>query len=326
MLTKMRRGFTLVELLVVIAIIGVLIALLLPAVQQAREAARRMQCTNQQKQLALAMHNYHDTHGTLVPGARMKGNSGGGTGPTDPVSNVSWIDHGSWYIMILPFIEQNGLDSLINHNRPWAGTSHNSAARQVQVSMLGCPSDKMIKTCLGTTAEANYSTWTGSYVVNFGNTNYGQTTQDSLDFQGAPFRQQEGQRFRDIPDGLSNTLMTSEVITSQQTTNNLIVSEISYAKGGQMFTGFLTPNSSAPDQSTRGCPLDTSWTNVASCVLLASNWDSIQEVVIAPRSRHPGGVNATLCDGSVRFFSETIDTIAWRSLSSAQGGEVIGEY
>lgn len=91
-------------------------------------------------------------------------------------------------------------------------------------------------------------------------------------------------------------------------------------------TGLLTPNSSAPDQSTRGCPLDTSWTNVASCVLLASNWDSIQEVVIAPRSRHPGGVNATLCDGSVRFFSETIDTIAWRSLSSAQGGEVIGEY
>ncbi|MFI4875411.1 MAG: H-X9-DG-CTERM domain-containing protein, partial [Blastopirellula sp. JB062] len=73
-------------------------------------------------------------------------------------------------------------------------------------------------------------------------------------------------------------------------------------------------------------PKDASWNNVASCVLLASNWDSIQEVVIAPRSRHPGGVNVSLCDGSVRFIGETIDAIVWRALSTAQGQEPIGEY
>ncbi|QDS87066.1 hypothetical protein EC9_12420 [Rosistilla ulvae] len=326
MKTQTRHGFTLVELLVVIAIIGILVGLLLPAVQAAREAARRMQCTNRQKQLALAMHNYHDTHKTLVPGSRMIGNAGGGTSPADPVSNVSWIDHGSWYIMILPFVEQTGLNDLIDHDRPWAGTAHNSAARQVQVSMFGCPSDKMVKTCVGTSAEPNYSTWTGSYVVNFGNTNYGQTTQDGLTFQGAPFRQGKGQGFRDITDGLSNTLMTSEVMTSDQTINNLIVSEITSAKGGQTFTGFLTPNSSAPDQSTRGCPLDASWNNVASCISLAGDWSAVQKVILAPRSRHPGGVMATSCDGSVRFYSETIDTATWRSLSTARGNEPIGNF
>lgn len=323
---RARSGFTLVELLVVIAIIGVLIALLLPAVQQAREAARRMQCTNQQKQLALAMHNYHDTHRSLVPGSKMIGNSGGGSGPVDPVSSVSWIDHGSWYQMIMPFIEQAALHDLTDHNRPWAGTTHNAAARKVKVESFGCPSDKMVQTCLGTTAEANYSTWTGSYVVNFGNTTYGQKTKDGISFFGAPFRQGVGQQFSDIPDGLSNTLMTSEVMTSDQTTNNLIVSEVSYAKGGQTFTGFLTPNSSSPDQSTRACPEDTSWKNVASCIAMATNWDRIQDVVLAPRSRHPGGVNASLCDGSVRFIAETIDTSTWRALSTASGQEVVGEF
>lgn len=278
------------------------------------------------RQIALAMHNYHDAHQTLPSGSRMAGDPAGGTNPRDPVWGASWIDYGSWYMLILPFIEQAGLHDLIDHDRPWAGGSHNLEARQIRVPMFGCPSDKQVQTCTtraGQVLLTGWTAWTGSYVVNFGNTNYGQTSQDGVPFLGAPFHQQVGVKLAEIYDGTSTTLLMSEVMTSEQEQNNLIVSEITYAKGGQMFTGFLTPNSSAADRTTRACPRDPAWTRIANCVQLAGNWDRIQDNVIAARSRHPGGVNASLADGSTRFFTGDIAVNVWRALSTSQGGEPV---
>ncbi len=329
-----RRGFTLIELLVVIAIIGVLIALLLPAVQAAREAARRAQCTNNLKQIALAVHNYNDANGSFPPARK----------------GCCW---GTWNIFILPYMEQtplfNAWNSIGNNvtgfdgNWRYFGLTNQTVADAVISSYL-CPSDfgdnasnPITRTVNGVVYKCRFR----NYVVNLGNTNIGQmdypanSTPKTIFFLGAPFYDMgspnidiqpastyyPGRNTRNvatvatITDGTSNTLAASEVIISQGTGDLRGFTQWGDASG---FTGQLPPNSTIPDVHD-WC---TNWLNGPPLQCIASPLTG-NDKHYAARSRHPGGVNAAMCDGSVRFVKNSINVFIWRGLSTSNGGEVI---
>lgn len=297
------RGFTLVELLVVIAIIGVLIALLLPAVQQAREAARRMQCSNNLKQLALALHNYHDTHQSLPAGTY----------------GCCW---GTWQVSILPFIEQQNLYERYNVTDKYDtdasryGGADNSDVTSQRINALTCPSD---------TPNTPMSNLTShNYAVNFGNTGYSQQASlNGVTFGGAPFAYVSSGStdkyfgFQDIVDGTSNTMLAAEVL--QGTGRDL--RGFTWWGDASGISAYLPPNASEPDRiytetfcendPQRNLPCTTSTTSAP--------------IMFASRSRHSGGVQTVLCDGSVRFITETIELSSWRAMATTNGGEVIPE-
>ncbi|WP_435015460.1 DUF1559 domain-containing protein [Tundrisphaera sp. TA3] len=325
-----NRGFTLIELLVVIAIIAVLIALLLPAVQAAREAARRMQCTNNLKQIGLAMHNYQSGNNCLPQG----------------VKGCCW---GTWLVAVLPFVEQqamynawnasgnNSMSGPINDDFRYAGIA-NTTVTTSRISAYSCPSDPNAQ-ALSNISSGGKKITSHNYVVNFGNTTHqqGPVTVNSITytFMGAPFGdvgsplsdQDSGSGkgavtsaidFNSIIDGLSNTMMASEVLVGQSSTNNDLRG-FSWWAFGSTFTGQLTPNSTKPDwmQSSGYCNVAAIPTN-PPCI---EGTGSL--VFTAARSKHPGGVNVTFCDGSVRFIKNTVNPLTYLGLSSSKGGEVI---
>ena len=292
------RGFTLIELLVVIAIIAVLIALLLPAVQQAREAARRSQCKNNLKQLGLAMHNYHDVYNVFPVGQY----------------NCCW---GTWMVGILPYIEQAPLFQLYQNSggNDATGPRYSSAPNTTQVTtrrlaVLTCPSDKDSRPFGNITSH--------NYVVNFGNTGYGQGTVNSVVFRGAPFGNLKPYGFRDATDGTSTTLLMAEVLQG----NGSDLRGFSWWGDACEFTTYLTPNSALPDriytagfcnnQPERNLPCDVSTT--------------ANPTMFGSRSQHEGGVQVIMCDGSSKFVSENIDLNTWRAIGTTQGSEVVGEF
>jgi prepilin-type N-terminal cleavage/methylation domain-containing protein/prepilin-type processing-associated H-X9-DG protein len=312
------RGFTLIELLVVIAIIAVLIALLLPAVQAAREAARRAQCINNLKQIGIAMHNYHDSNNQLPPGAK-------------------YDDFGTFYHFVLPYVEGNNLFNAFNFNgcptcKPSMGVDgpENTTVSYRWISTFQCPSD--------TPAYNGTNIAKGNYAVNYGNT-YGWFSQTatfdtpSVPFLGAPFSYISAGMgsmlafgatgtfsFASITDGLSNTLLDGEVIQGQGTISQFGGTyaddrgniQQGYASG---ISAYLPPNSSLPDSTSfTGC--NYPYQNNPPCTLGFSYY-------YAARSRHPGGVNVGLCDGSVRYIKNSIGLATWSALSSSQGNEIV---
>lgn len=314
---KMRRiGFTLVELLVVIAIIGILIALLLPAVQAAREAARRMQCTNNLKQLALGMHNYHSTHGGLPPGCLR------GPGP----SRYYWCDDYTWHHTITPFIEQQVYHDGFDWNVCACGVVNekNRQARREKLPVFACPSDGMAE---NQWTHVRFNRVRYNYVVNWGNTDSAQQPRGMEEFDGAPFTWVTSCRFRDIADGTSNTLAISETITPKGPNWEGSLGEISLCRGGQGFETWTGPNSDIPDIVDETCPAAGNVGGI-NCTI---GYPTIPPIMpphptglhYGARSQHPGGVNAAMCDGSVHFFSDDIDLFTWRALSTTQGSEII---
>ena len=303
------RGFTLVELLVVIAIIAILIALLLPAIQATREAARRAACSNNLRQVALAMHNYHDGNGALPPG----------------VSGASpYWGMGNWQVSILEYIEQGYLrkqycDYGMSNGRNYYHADNIDAVTGKQIAMLLCPSD-----------SPNTSGWPDNprrtsyhnYAVNFGNTGINETkawqatTYNGLTFQGAPFTCGKPQVLNKIRDGTSNTLLASELIQGQ----GHDLRGCTWWGSGSGFVTSLRPNDSAPDLSWS----DGSWCSPDKpnppCAFRTSVY------VFGARSRHPGGVNAALCDGSTRFIDDEIEPATWQALSTTTGRESIREF
>jgi len=315
MRSKNRVAFTLIELLVVIAIIAILIGLLLPAVQKVREAANRIKCTNNLKQLALAMHNYHDTKKVLPPGTRRKVNDPAYVGPG------AWYDDHGWYSQIGAFIEQDNWAKLIRYDKSFSD-EYNDPARRYKMQVFACPDDGLRQN------EWPSTTWArirGNYVVNFGNTNYGQTTKATVPFGGAPFGIQKSSKIGDITDGTSNTLMMAEILTVLSVGATMDgwggpLSDFSTSLGGQTFEAWLTPNSPVFDDVARVCPAPIALNGIPGCNLIGGNEMTLHQS-FAARSKHPGGAHASLCDGSVRFFSNTINLASWRALSTSHGGE-----
>jgi prepilin-type N-terminal cleavage/methylation domain-containing protein/prepilin-type processing-associated H-X9-DG protein len=332
-----QRGFTLVELLVVIAIIGILVALLLPAVQAAREAARRMQCLNQIKQLALALHNYHDVAKKFPPGAISDPNPAGGTSYGRP-PRTTYIVH------LMPYIEQNTVYDTIDFvNRPvapglcWFG--NNAQATGATMPLLYCPSDGMggvFKTCGLINGDANRPAphFLSNYMAFFsGFTVASIETRDAR--LVAAFGLNRGASFADILDGTSNTMLMGEYLTG--TTDDYRGFIWSDKAGGSQLWTELPPNSKLPDRlspTTPPPPLATKpWCKNRPevnlpCVNGISESSGLANLdhTAASRSRHPGGVQVLLGDGSVRFVGQTIDLRTWRALSTIQAGEVLGEY
>ncbi|MGB9687381.1 DUF1559 domain-containing protein [Thermogutta sp.] len=338
-------GFTLVELLVVIAIIGILIALLLPAVQAAREAARRSECTNNIKQLALAMHNYHDVYNTL-PRSGYGGNDAG-----RPWNN--WERFGV-NVCILPFIEQKALaDQFVYVPGTSFGTYYNGPMQRKVPAFL-CPS------ALPYRNVNNTAGWNGpgcNYAWCSGSTTYTAWGASVNSFNGM-FQVRIEKPFAAVTDGLSQTIMVSEILSGDGDSSKATYPyDIFYPQGGDSVYSnianqdFPTPaeletiglacRNPAGERSNNG----TLWAwyphaqvmfNTAAppnwqypscggncCPGGAHDWG---RGIIPPRSLHPGGVNVGLGDGSVRFITSTIDTLTFQKLGHASDGQPIPEF
>lgn len=319
------RGFTLVELLVVIAIIGILIALLLPAVQAAREAARRSQCTNNLKQLSLSTHNYHDVYKAFPPGSSAYTQGGGVPGYTS--LNQSYISR------LLPFIEQSSLE--IEFTRPgtlWTGANLGDQHAEVLLKAVLCPSD-ISRPCNSTKGPTNYVACTGDdqrFVrATAGNSPDGrpQTRHRGV------FKRSQWTIMSEIKDGTSNTMSISECRLGP-TGNGL---PISYDPGALLTCLSGSPSGTVDVNYPRGwswyaAKYAHSWGYTAFVppndkVTFAAGYDCIGDTEVGSdcglgaRSWHPGGVNVAMADGSVRFVSETVDLVAWRAAATIAGME-----
>ncbi|MBA2117619.1 DUF1559 domain-containing protein [Bremerella alba] len=329
---KRRSGFTLVELLVVIAIIGVLVGLLMPAVQQAREAARRMQCTNNLKQLMLACHSYHDTYDTFPS---------------------SWNPGGEWsgLARILPFIEQGALEAAIQWDSHYTNYQSNStppasapnlgfALPSVELDMFKCPSEVNLRSVdidgdgAADYFPSNYAMSHGTFMVYNG----------SQSGDGA-FGANRYTRISEFVDGTSNTIGLSEVNTftrfhsssdfdgdatpSQGDISNIITSNVTATTNPSGHSAWVSGNVHQTGFTTMFTP------NVLFLIdgrLLPANFINNTEAgadpdapcmaAVTARSFHPGVVNTAFIDGSVSKVTETVDRNVYWTIGTRFGGEV----
>ena len=303
------RAFTLVELLVVITIIGILIALLLPAVQSAREAARRMSCTNNLKQIGLALHLHHERKGFFPPGHYYPETGHEGAQAT-------------WVTYLLPFLEQEALYEMIDWEQPVSDTP---AATSQMLPMFVCPSDRTPEVWDNFAKGGTDRFAKGNYVANNG---MGPMTESApadlpLEREGGIFYLNGNMPIARIRDGTSQTAMVSEVRRGQ--VHDSPPSDfrgVLHFPEGSLYHHNYTPNSLVADTIRAShCPGDES---LVPCIGTYSSWKPRSHLLTA-RSRHCGGVNLALADGSVHFVGETIDLKIWQALCTpaAHSGEPV---
>lgn len=286
----LNRGFTLIELLVVIAILAILIALLLPAVQQAREAARRMSCKNNLKQLGIALHNYHDSHTTFPPGGMSTGNG------------LSWI------VMILPFLDQAPLYDQFNFSTTSYSSHHVHGLTRIPTIL--CPSSGQEQSSVELFGGApTYTTHFygvmgpkgsnpngGNYGVDINPSGHGGFANSGILYRDS------STKMRDITDGTSNTFLVGEISFNKDAAGN---------------------NHTAYRIWTRGASGSTSGSckNVQNHInALAYTTSNFNDISFG--SNHPGGCHFVMADGSVTFVSENADIEVYKSTGSRDGGEV----
>ncbi|QDU59434.1 hypothetical protein Pan216_02620 [Planctomycetes bacterium Pan216] len=310
MLHRFRSAFTLVELLVVIAIIGVLVALLLPAIQQAREAARRAQCVNNMKQWGLAISNYADSHGILpLQATRLDNSVAGGNGNASETRR-------SWMVHLLPFIDRQPLFDRMNMERSGI-IAPNLALIQEPLSAANCPSDTLAGRShlaaddAGTLdlASTSYAASVGDHRVSspagdghlptFGQYSGTHTTATASSWtRGVIGRDGYSARPKEVSDGLSKTIFVGEVVGYWCRWHHW---------GYQNWSTMAHPINAFNQEA-----------------LAASNQENVLASArcIIFRSSHVGGANFLFGDGSVRFLSEAIDGTTYRAMGSRAGGEI----
>ncbi len=313
-MSRKHSGFTLVELLVVIAIIGVLVALLLPAVQMARESARRAQCSNNLRQLSLATHMYHDAHKCLPPGY---------------TSTTNFSTHA----YLLPFLEQDALQKMINFSVKW-NDPLNVAPIAKKVPGFICPSDPQSQTPIGW-AGNNYRACQGSGILHGLPSTVSSDPNYNFPGPNGVFFLDSGTTFGEIIDGTSNTACFSEH-TKGDSNNGL-------ASKSDTFWPKTYPNT--PDEAVAQCEsidwqdlqyqrvsdVGTPWlqgyhsTTVYHHVSLPNKRSCMfppGRISVTAKSAHPNGVQVAMCDGGVRFVANNVNIYTWRAIGSRHGGEV----
>jgi len=305
------RAFTLVELLVVIAIIGVLVALLLPAVQAAREASRRASCLNKLRQWGLAMHLHHDNTNYLPQGNQ---------------SNP----RRTWVVLVWPYVEQGNMfvqfDQTQHFYLPPNTTPNTTNGIYAKTAPLYyCPSDRQGAIWKGD----QYYRSRGSYVINWGNMMVPVLASDANQAPGrgtAPFGYEDFAsaakprlvRFANITDGTSNTMLMSEIIMAASDTDYDIRGD--FLNDDRPCNQFMTINT--PNAGTDVSPYcnGTTYPKNPPCTTTGS-----ANSHKTARSRHPNGVNVLMADGSMRFINSNVVLTTWRALGTMDGGETITE-
>jgi prepilin-type N-terminal cleavage/methylation domain-containing protein/prepilin-type processing-associated H-X9-DG protein len=301
-----RPGFTLIELLVVIAIIAILIGLLLPAVQKVREAAARMKCGNNVRQVAIGLHNYHDANGTFPPGQPQGYYYGNWYG--DPA--VRDLDRSCWIGFLLPYIEQTAMGSQYQAFLVAPSTfTCSTTFAPIVIPTLTCPSDPNSPkvSTLGQGFHASYVTCLGNTTATPGGTN-------GLTLNGL-FYGRSKTKLTDVTDGTSNTAMVSELLQSPDTTQHDIRGRVwNSIHAGSEFSTIYPPNSTVGDNVMGYCvPLPK----------VPCGSQSVAEAFSLARSQHTGGVNAAMADASVRFVRDAINAQTWSWMGTRAGGEVL---
>ena len=318
---KSRKAFTLVELLVVIAIIGILIGLLLPAVQAAREAARRMQCSNNLKQIGLGLHNYHDTFNSLPP-AILGGYDGTGGGGGD-----AYDDEGFGFLCaILPYIEQQPLYDLVNPNGDQYGVFDNYAdanpgnhvwpGGDTIIGTYSCPSSALpdiVPETYDVPGSRNGALpQDKDYYVGYATSDYKGAGGSKAGDNGLLHKLDEARnarKFRDVTDGLSNTIMAGE--------SSYVYDDDDEVDDWPVWIGGLDSDEQVRMNGRTTAPIN--------CGCSVSRMDEAISDDCA-FSWHPGGAQFVFADGSVHFLSENIDIQTYSDLHGINEGNPIGSF
>lgn len=307
------QGFTLIELLVVIAIIAILIGLLLPAVQKVRDAAARLKCQNNIRQIALGLHNYHDANGHFPHGTYNEIDT---TFWTPPPYNGRQ-DRRCWAHDIWPYIEQENLYRRFEAHMNTGASALAFPDLGTIIPVLMCPSDP--------TSPKTHTFWggigvptqgfSGNYAVNAGNGFF--DTNRGRNLNGIFFALSRV-TLTDIPDGASNTAFVSELILSPDTNGHDIRGRYHNPahSGGVAFSTRLPPNNLVPDQFN--------WCHATPLPRAPCLWAS--PMFVSVRSYHTNGVNMAMADGSVRFVPNNVSLPTFQAIGSRNGGEPIGDW